>query len=104
MCLKKVTAIKTLLFLDFCEKQVQKEIQTDIERCKNDIRNSITDPKVKEKVIETRIFIRKSDPENKRRSYVFKDKNRQQKDKSKLFEFQRIDNPTCKDFRRHKTV
>ena len=70
--LKKITAIRTIIFLDFYEKNMQKEIQNDIEKCKKEIREMVTDPKIKERILEARELTRKNQSANWSGPFVHK--------------------------------
>ena len=64
MLLKKITAIKTILFVEFYDKNIQKELQSEIENSKGIIKTMITDPKIKDKFNEVRFINRKIDDKN----------------------------------------
>lgn len=64
MLLKKITAIKSILFIDFYEKNVQKEIQNEIENSKGIIKMMVNDSKIKEKFAEVRFLNRKISHKN----------------------------------------
>lgn len=50
--LKKISAIRTILFLDFYEQNLKKELTSEIENCKLIVKNLAKDSKVKEKFAE----------------------------------------------------
>ena len=64
LLLKKITAIKSILFIDFYETNVQKEIQNEIENSKGIIKMMVIDSKIKEKFSEVRFLNRKINHKN----------------------------------------
>jgi hypothetical protein len=70
-----------------------KDIQHDIEKCHNDVKNLVIDPKIKEKLPETRWITRKSKSPAVSSDCLLEVTVGEQKDPPQFFQFEPTEQP-----------